>query len=158
MTHHLLPEIGRDWLDRLTNVFLIREPGEVVPSFIEMAGEPRLEDVGLRSNWRSSTVFGGAPAARRRSSMPAISWTIRSGCCGCCATGWTSFTEAMLSWPAGPRATDGVWAKHWYDAVLKSTTFQPYQPKNEDGAAASARSAERAEAFYQELYTHRLGA
>ena len=25
MTHHLLPEIGREWLDRLDNVFLLRD-------------------------------------------------------------------------------------------------------------------------------------
>ena len=41
------------------------------------------------------------------------------------------FTDAMLSWPPGPRDTDGVWAKHWYAAVLKTTTFQPYRPKDE---------------------------
>ena len=29
MTHHLLPEMERDWLGSLTNCFLIREPSEV---------------------------------------------------------------------------------------------------------------------------------
>ena len=29
-----------------------------------------------------------------------------------------AFTDRMLSWPAGPRDSDGVWAPHWYDAVL----------------------------------------
>ncbi len=41
------------------------------------------------------------------------------------------FTDAMLTWPAGRRETDGVWAKYWYDAVEKSTGFQPYKAKNE---------------------------
>ncbi len=39
------------------------------------------------------------------------------------------FTPAMLSWPAGRRPTDGIWAKHWYDAVESSTGFRPYRPK-----------------------------
>jgi poly(3-hydroxyalkanoate) synthetase len=34
-----------------------------------------------------------------------------------------NFDEAMLSWVAGPRAEDGVWAAHWYDSVHKSTGF-----------------------------------
>ena len=34
------------------------------------------------------------------------------------------FSEAMLSWPAGPRPTDGVWAKHWYAEVESSTAFR----------------------------------
>src|SRR5437868_4995819 len=35
MTHHLLPEIDRSWLAALTNCFLIREPGEVIVSYIK---------------------------------------------------------------------------------------------------------------------------
>jgi len=30
MTHHLLPEMDRSWLGRLTNCFLIRHPREVL--------------------------------------------------------------------------------------------------------------------------------
>jgi len=29
---------------------------------------------------------------------------------------------------AGPRATDGVWAPHWYDSVWRSTGFTPVAP------------------------------
>lgn len=39
------------------------------------------------------------------------------------------FDTAMLSWPAGPRASDGVWAAHWYDAVENSTGFKPLVEK-----------------------------
>ena len=39
------------------------------------------------------------------------------------------FQDTMLSWHPGPRSTDGVWAKHWYAEVEKSTGFRPYQPK-----------------------------
>ena len=66
------------------------------------------------------------------------------------------FTAAMLSWEPGPRSTDGVWAKHWYDSVLASTRFQPYKPKSEplprrlDPLRASCRP------YYERLYNHRL--
>ncbi len=33
------------------------------------------------------------------------------------------FDPAMLSWPPGLRETDGIWAKHWYGEVAKSTRF-----------------------------------
>jgi hypothetical protein len=39
------------------------------------------------------------------------------------------FDEAMLSWPAGPRRSDGIWASHWYDAVNRSTGFAPPRPQ-----------------------------
>ena len=45
-----------------------------------------------------------------------------------CAALAIPFDEAMLSWPAGPRATDGIWASHWYDAVNRSTGFAPPRP------------------------------
>jgi hypothetical protein len=43
-----------------------------------------------------------------------------------------AFDEAMLSWPAGPRETDGVWAPHWYAGVEASTGFAPYSPGSGD--------------------------
>ena len=46
-----------------------------------------------------------------------------------CDYAGVEFTAAMLPWPAGPRASDGVWAPHWYDAVLRSTGFEPYRPR-----------------------------
>ena len=36
------------------------------------------------------------------------------------------FLPAMLSWRAGPIAEDGIWAKHWYHSVHKSTGFAKY--------------------------------
>jgi hypothetical protein len=42
-----------------------------------------------------------------------------------------AFDESMLSWPAGPRPEDGVWAKNWYHAVHRSTGFLPYTEKEE---------------------------
>ena len=35
------------------------------------------------------------------------------------------FDEAMLSWPAGPRESDGNWAPYWYASVEQSTGFMP---------------------------------
>ena len=40
-----------------------------------------------------------------------------------------NFSEKMLSWPAGPRDSDGAWAPHWYDAVNASTGFKPYEER-----------------------------
>jgi hypothetical protein len=39
------------------------------------------------------------------------------------------FSDRMLSWPAGKRDSDGVWAPHWYSRVEQSTGFMPYQEK-----------------------------
>jgi hypothetical protein len=66
------------------------------------------------------------------------------------------FQEAMLHWPPGPRATDGVWAPHWYGEVERSTGFRPYKPKNEPVPPELAELYEHCLAHYERLYAERL--
>ncbi len=47
MTHHLLPEIDREWLGAVTNCFLIRDPREVISSYVKKREDPALEDLGF---------------------------------------------------------------------------------------------------------------
>jgi hypothetical protein len=62
----------------------------------------------------------------------------------------------MLSWPAGPRDTDGVWGKHWYDAVEKSTGFGRYVRRDETIPAKLMSLLKECERLYRPLYEHRL--
>ncbi len=39
------------------------------------------------------------------------------------------FDAAMLSWEPGPRPEVGVWARHWYRNLYRSTGFLPYRAK-----------------------------
>jgi hypothetical protein len=158
MTHHLLPEIDRGWLDRVTNTFLIREPREVVASFVRIAGTPRLEDTGYPQQLEMFDLVRRRtgrvpPVIDARDVLQDPPRLLRL----LCAAVDVDFTEAMLSWPPGPRETDGVWAKYWYDAVLKSTSFQPYRPKHEPVPPHLAGLLEQAEAIYDQLHQHRLG-
>src|SRR6266496_3702421 len=47
MTHHLLPKVSRDWLREVTNCFLIRDPAEVIASYIKKNREATVEDIGF---------------------------------------------------------------------------------------------------------------
>jgi hypothetical protein len=67
-----------------------------------------------------------------------------------------TFTERMLVWPAGPRPTDGVWARYWYDSVERSTGFEPYRPRPRTVAAHLAPLLEQCLPFYEELFAARL--
>jgi hypothetical protein len=158
MTHHLLPEIDRGWLDRVTNAFLIRDPREVVASFVKIAGTPRLEDTGLPQQLEIFSLVRQRtgrvpPVLDARDVLRDPGRLLRA----LCAALDVEFTDAMLSWPAGPRDTDGVWAKYWYDSVLKTTTFQPYRPKNEPIPPQLTPLLDQAEAIYRQLHQFRLG-
>src|SRR5205814_10652143 len=66
------------------------------------------------------------------------------------------FSDVMLSWPPGPRATDGVWAKYWYEALWQTTSFQPYKYKNRPVPPHLTVLLDEADALYRRLYQHRL--
>jgi hypothetical protein len=160
MSHHLLSEMGREWLGAVTHAFLIRDPAPVLASLGEKLGDFPLEATGLpqqveifeyvlRSTGRVPPVVDAADL------LAAPEPTLRA----LCASLGIPFSERMLSWPPGPRATDGVWAKHWYDRVERSTGFEPAE------AAAiptlRGRLAEleaQCRPLYEQLHTHRLRA
>ncbi|MGH3747743.1 MAG: HAD family hydrolase, partial [Micromonosporaceae bacterium] len=47
MTHHLLPSMDLDWIRGLRNVLLIRDPREVVASYVKSRATVTPEDIGL---------------------------------------------------------------------------------------------------------------
>jgi len=157
MAHHLLPEMGRDWVRALRNAFLIRAPREMLTSLVEFLPEPTLADTGLPQQWdlfRRLRRDRGAPppVVRARDVLEAPRATLGALCD---ALG-VPFREAMLSWEPGPRDTDGVWAEHWYDAVHDSTGFQPYAPKDDPVPDRLEGLLEECRSLYDNLCAHRL--
>jgi hypothetical protein len=70
-----------------------------------------------------------------------------------------SYSDCMLHWPAGRRATDGVWAPAWYNAVEQSTGFE--SPRATEQRAADLpdelkRIADAAKPHYDWLARHKL--
>jgi hypothetical protein len=157
MAHHLLPEIDRDWIGRLTNAFLIREPREMITSLAKVLPNPDAAATGLPQQvelfeWVRSTTGKTPPVVDARDVLDDPRGTLSL----LCEALGVPFLESMLSWPPGPRETDGVWAKHWYANVEKSTTFQPYAPKPEPVPPHLVGLLDVCQAHYETLYQHRL--
>jgi hypothetical protein len=66
------------------------------------------------------------------------------------------FTERMLSWPPGPRDSDGVWATHWYAAVWRSTGFEPWRPREIALSDHDAAVAEACRPAYEAMHARRV--
>jgi Sulfotransferase domain len=131
MTHHLLPHIARDWLDGLTHVFLIRDPRAVLLSYIKSRPQVTAEDLGVPQQleifqYVRNRGGGIPPVIDAGEFLKAPAQQLRS----LCANLGIAFTPRMLQWPAGPRSSDGVWAPYWYEAVLRSTGFEPYRARD----------------------------
>jgi hypothetical protein len=66
------------------------------------------------------------------------------------------FDGRMLSWSAGPRDSDGVWAPHWYGSVHSSTGFAAYHPPAEPLPARLEPLADQCLPYFERLHRHRL--
>jgi Sulfotransferase domain len=161
MTHHLLPAVDRSRLAGLRHAFLIRDPRRLLASYAKVRDTPTLADLGLEQQVEIYRLFGGPVidaadlAARPRQLLEAL-----------CAALGIAFDPRMLSWPAGPRPTDGVWARYWYGRVWASTGFTSGRDSGGGAAGSAVPPAElpaaleglaaRCQPFYDELAQSRL--
>ena len=157
MTHHMIEGIDRAWIDRVTSCFLIRAPEQVLASYAKKREQVTLADIGFVAQAeifdRVAGRLGTAPPVIDAEDVLRDPRGILSGLCAACAI---PFDEAMLAWPAGQRASDGVWAAHWYATVERSTGFAPYRPREVTLAPRLAAIAEEAREYYERLRPYRL--
>lgn len=157
MTHHMCPEFGRDWLDEVCNCFLIRAPAEVVASYAETRHAPTVEDLGfLQQAELFEQVADGLGEAPPVIDAADVLRDPAGTLAALCAAAGAEFDARMLSWPPGPRETDGVWAKHWYRSVLASTGFLPLRAHCKPVPPALEPLIEQVLPIYQRLRAHRL--
>jgi Sulfotransferase domain len=151
MTHHLLPEVDRAALGPLRHAHLIRDPRELLASYARVRAEPSLDDLGLRQQAEIFETFGG-PVVGSRDLLTDPEGILRA----LCRALDVPFDPAMLSWPAGPRDSDGVWAPYWYASVHASTGFAAYRPPAEPLPARLEPLADRCMPYYLRLHSYRI--
>lgn len=157
MTHHLLAEVGRDWLGGPRHGFLIRAPAEVLASYAAKRERVTADDLGFRQQAELFDAIadrqGAAPPVFDARDILADPATALAAMCRAFDL---PFRREMLSWPAGRRASDGLWASHWYGAVERSTGWQPYRPPTQPLPAELARIAEACLPAYERLRAHAI--
>ena len=128
MTHHMVARIGRDWFGDVRHAFLIRDPAQVVASYATKRETVTPLDLGydLQAELFDEVVArtGQTPPVLESSD---VLRNPQGALTALCQALDVPFDPTMLSWPAGPRVSDGVWAKHWFASVEASTGFRPWQ-------------------------------
>jgi hypothetical protein len=156
MAHHVSREMDLEWTLAFRTVLLIRDPAEVVASYVRSRESCEPEDIGLlQQGWLmdlwdenghevpvlDAGDFLRAPEAHLR-------WL--------CEWLGVRFSDRMLSWPAGPRESDGVWARYWYDSVWSSTGFAPRRQRAIKLSSHEADVAAACRPVYEALYDRRV--
>lgn len=151
MTHHLV-KLDWNFTEKLCNIILTRDPVEMLPSYAKEVTNPSLHDTGydtlcelieylVERNYPQPPVLDSAEVLKNPRSV------LRQ----LCEALGIPFYESMLSWPAGPRPEDGVWAKYWYGNLHQSTGFQPYRPKSEPFPQQLEPLLQKCRPYYERL-------
>jgi hypothetical protein len=157
MSHHLLPDMPVDWVFGLSNVFLIRDPSEVVTSYLKSRATVTPDDIGLPQQGRlfdrlCDRLGEAPPVIDAGDFLQAPGPHLRA----LCTRLGIPYSDRMLSWPAGPRDSDGIWAPYWYDAVWKSTGFEPWRARETRLTGDALAVAEACRPVYERLRAHRM--
>ena len=155
MAHHLTDDIDRSWIARLSNVLLIRDPGEVVASYLRSRETVTAADIGLPQQIRLYDELVAAGRTPRVIDAADFLQQPEPYLRALCAEHQLAFTPRMLHWPPGPRDSDGLWAPYWYDAVLRSTGFEPYRPREIALEGQPAQVAASCHPMYERLHALR---
>lgn len=130
MTHHLT-DLDWSFLEDTINVILTREPKDMLLSYSKQVNQPTMRDVGYAKQLKLFDYLKNIGQQPMVIDSKEILMDPKGKLTALCSHLGIPFDKSMLSWAAGPRPEDGVWANHWYNSVHQSTEFQPYQPKTE---------------------------
>lgn len=153
LVHHTdFDEIALDWIYNLDNCFLVRNPREIISSYLKKWPDIT-GDLGFAQMLKIFRLVkenkGKIPPvidAQDLQTKPKETLT------KLCEYLGIAFSESMLSWKKGKREKDGPWTKRgWYDNVSKSSSFKPYKKRDISIPAEYEKLCKEAEEVYNEL-------
>lgn len=131
MTQHIPAGLNMGWCKGLSHCFLIRDPAQVINSYVQKMPHVDEDAIGIRRQaalFRQITsITGVVPAVIDSNDVLKNPGKIMAELCDYLEVDYPQ--DQMLHWPAGTRASDGVWAHHWYHNVEQSTGFGEYSEK-----------------------------
>ncbi|MFT6100633.1 MAG: hypothetical protein ACJAYF_003194 [Arenicella sp.] len=157
MTQHMVTDLDHDWFSSLRHAFLIRSPEQVVVSYGAKRESITADDIGFAKQKelydKVVALSGQKPPVIDAKDVLSNPANVLQKLCHALDV---KFDQNMLSWSAGPRESDGVWAAHWYHHVEKSTGFGPYQAKQFELSKQQQRVVDQSLPYYLEMYNERI--
>ncbi len=156
MAKHLV-DLDRAFLPACRNVLLTRDPHDMLTSLQVQLPDATLADTGFPEMVEILEVLLAAGERPIVIDSALLLRDPRAVLTELCDEVGLAFDEAMLTWPAGPKPEDGVWARHWYESVHRSTGWQPFRPKDVELAPQVVAAYEASLPLYERLLPYRIG-
>ena len=157
MTHHMLPGFDKNFVLKLMNAFLIRDPARVLASYTQKWTDVDLRAIGFVEQAEIFDLvanhLGRAPPVIDADDVLFDPKSVLTKLCEACGI---SFDDAMLHWAKGPKPFDGVWASHWYNSVWQSEGFAKSAAKAVQLPTHLQMIADQALPYYEKLKQYRI--
>jgi hypothetical protein len=150
MTHHLM-NLDKAFTKQGFNIMLTRNPKEMIPSFAKVIPELSMKDIGYAEHLELMEYFDKHDIPYAVLDAKNVLLNPEGVLKKLCEKAGIDFDKAMLSWPAGTRPEDGVWAKYWYASVHASTGFKKYETKDEQFPAHLEALLNECMPYYKKL-------
>lgn len=153
MTHHMPRGVNLSWTKGVKHVFLIRSPAQIIASYRQKMPSVSEDDIGIVRQRELfdeiTTITGSRPPVV--DSMDVLNDPERylRKLCEVLSIDW--IPGAMTQWAAGRRASDGIWASHWYGAVEQSVGFAKPKPEAPNLERADAELADALQSHYEAM-------
>jgi hypothetical protein len=124
MSHHILSQTPINWITKGANVFLIRDPKDVILSYIQKNTLNNSDDIGFPMQRKLFNLIKDRGENPIVVNSDDLSTSPRDVLIKLCSKLKIKFSEKMLTWNKGKRDSDGIWEKVWYKNVQSSTNFE----------------------------------
>ena len=124
MSHHILSQTPVNWITKGINVFLIRDPKDVILSYIQKNILNNSNDIGFPMQRKLFNLIKDSGKNPIVVNADDLSKSPRDILIKLCSKLKIKFSEKMLTWNKGKRDSDGIWEKVWYKNVQSSTNFE----------------------------------
>lgn len=157
MAHHLI-EMDLGFLRNMTNMFLIRDPKQLIASFAQVIPNPTMQDIGVK---RQTELFEFIKSFQQEVPVVDSSEVLENPekvLKELCQKLGLPFTAKMLSWDPNKSVVDVPWAKYWYANVQKSSGFEKQPSSNRELPKHCEPLYLEAIPLYEKMYQHAIKA
>ena len=157
MTHHWTDNQSLDWTINTKNCFLIRNPKDVILSYLKIHKDVTPELTGLPQQIH---IFNYIKEKTNKIPIVINSEDILKNpklmLQKLCNLLDIPFLEPMLSWPTGKRDSDGIWGEYWYKNVVKTSSFSKPSRKNEKLPGQFSSLLDECNTYYKQIKKYEI--
>ena len=150
MAHHM-EVLQEPVIPDSVNLFLIRNPKQIIASYAQVIQSPVMRDIGIEYQYQ---LFQKLKAEKKKTILIDSGLILENPdavlkkVCEQCGI---EFDPSMLHWESGPKAFDGVWAKHWYSNVHNSIGFEKQKTSERPLPDSLKPLCVQANSYYEKL-------